>query len=121
MLRLFCTAASADWKGRPSHTLQYLGTGTRDELIQLMVEDVQKWQADQVAEDQRQYEDEMAGAEDESEEEPPGDTWEIENVRWEMKLPEQKPGDPPRETLREFAWNDDGEFSSLVYHIIDVP
>src|SRR4051812_6479915 len=100
MLRLFKVSVSTDWKGRPSHELTDLGTGTREELIRRMNKDVLEWQKK-----------DLDGA-------PAGTPWEDED-KWESELRDPEPGEV-RSILREFAEDDDGEFSSIAYHILDI-
>lgn len=113
MLHLFCTTASTDWKGRPTHHIGLLGISTnRDELVAKMDEDVRAWQAEEL-EERRQ-----AAREDAL---PEPETWEIENERWEMLQEPTENLNRYPQVLREFAWQSDGEFMSMVYHILDMP
>lgn len=111
MPTLYKTNCNTDWKGRPSHMLEVLGTGTHEELLAKMDEDVREWQADDIQIDQ-EAENEDAEAE-ERDPTPVSSVWHQEGVRWEMS---RKDTNEPR----EFASRDgEGGFWSLVYHILD--
>ena len=92
------------------HSLLLLGVSDdRAWLIDLMNKDVAKWQAEELAADN---EAEVDAATDEGRDPVPVTEWHIENIRFEM---ERAAG----EDLREFSQNDDGEFTTTVYHILD--
>jgi hypothetical protein len=113
MLRLFRNSSGSDWKGRPSAHLTDLGTGTREELINRMNQDVLVWQKEDLDIDRKI-------AKEEGEEPPAEDVqWEVSNERWEMNRNEWKT-DHSLQTLREFAWVYEGENTSIVYHILDI-
>ena len=105
-LQLIKTICSTDWKGRPDHTIKFMGIGSRDELQTLADDDIAKWQAIDLASDEQIAE--------EDEEEPPTE-WET-NHRWEMKLEEPA---SERKEYRQFAERDDnGNTSSTTYHLL---
>lgn len=118
MLALFRTDSSADWKGRPNSSLLLIGqAASANGIIILMDADVFAWQADDMKQDIRI-------AEENGEELESPVTWEQPNVRWEMKnAPLAKWHDNLKErgqSLRKFAENRDGEFSSIIYHVFDL-
>lgn len=110
MLHLFRTICTTDWKGRPDHKLLCLGNGTRDVLIELMNKDVAEWQAEEINDDNEMRKDE--GLE-------PITEWKNDE-RWEMdrSMPAIETDGYPQ-SLREFAYKYDGDYESIVYHILD--
>jgi hypothetical protein len=126
-MQLFETTCSTDWKGRPTHGLTLVATGTREELLKTMDDKVRGWQAqdlgfqieedieESVAEGNPHLAEafraklvELRAADAES----VGKLWTIEWERWEMLT--------PNDDKREFASKDgEGGFWSLVYHFVE--
>lgn len=109
MLTLYRTLCSTDHKHRPFHELIKLGSGTREDLLRLQDEDVQKWQAQDL-----QIERENA-----SDDEEIPSTWErmggyFESQRWEIERKD------PQE-CRKFTGYREGDSWSIVYHIQPPP
>lgn len=110
MPTLFRTTCSTDWKGRPTHNLAMLGTGTLEELLALQDADVAQWQHEDIVADK---EDEDDAVDEEREPRSILDEWHIEDERWEMAR--ENPTD-----LRVFAEQDgDGGTFSIAYHIVN--
>lgn len=115
MLTLFRTTATHDWKGRPSHTLTMLGTGTREELLALQDKDVEAWQADDIENDKQMAIDDAKEA-GEPEPRPVQPGWYRSDERWEMDLKSQKDWNG----LRAFTGViGESDYWSTVYHILD--
>ncbi len=114
MLRLFRTQADTDWKGRPSHYLRQLATGSHEELVKKMDEEIAAFQKDELEEDRKMAEEEG--------EEPPTE-WYIQNERWEMNTDSKAWTERPFQyplTMREICYNTSGDFTNIVYHILDL-
>jgi len=119
---LFRTICSTDWKGRPSHSLQYLGRGTEMQLEHLINEDVRATMAGDLAADECNEREERGEALEEG--------WDIQRAAellqsgvdlkelWENSERFEMQFDEPR-IGREFVLvrDGDGYRSTMVYHV----
>lgn len=126
-MQLFKTLCATDWKGRPEHTLTLVASAegehaptARGLLLEFMGRDVEEWQERDRVADRQNAEADAATDELPAYSE---DGWGIYQERWEMNLErdfavskETKPY--VGESLRQFVWTHNGEFQTLVYHIM---
>jgi len=109
MATLYKTTAGHDWKGRPDHKLEILGTGTQEELLALQAADIERWQANDIAAENEQIAIENEG--EDSIKVPPITEWD-ETGAVAMDEPREDGG-------REFFHlSGDGDYWSIVYHIV---
>ncbi len=124
---LIRTVCNTDWKGRPDHGVMILGKGTIEELVRLREADVLDLIIEELVEDNRiDLEESEADEEtiDKSCEEYKAQllnlgeeklkaAWEKDGERWEMERSDKLTAQ------REFAWSNDGNFSSIVYTFVE--
>ena len=109
MLTLFRSVCNHDWKGKPSNSLNAVGTGTREELLALQDADVERWQAEDIANENEAREIDNENEDDISLHAAPITKWE-ETGAVEM--------DERRDGLRDFfCKTEDGDYWSIAYHI----
>lgn len=110
-MQLFRTKCYTDCKGRPDHKLTFISANnSRNSLIQAMADDIVKWQAKELVELQKEW-DEESGADDEEYlelgERPA--RWHKKDVRWEML----------DNDMRIFVEKIEDDFCVMTYHILD--
>lgn len=115
-MKLYRTVCNTDWKSRPHHVLTDMGTGTKEELVQRMDQDIREWMAQEVARVQiEEAEDQDADEETlalQLQDDPElAGKWKNEG-RFEMKLCD---GDGHR----EFVERMDGDRCTTVYHLAE--